>query len=92
MELSTAPVCVKCSRPLPEQSGPGRPTIYCSTACRRAVEYELRRVQSALEQVEDQVRACRFGWYGRTPEHAVAYEAERERLEGRLRLLLGGDD
>lgn len=92
MELSTAPVCVKCSRPLPERSGPGRPALYCSTACRRAAEYELRRVQASLEHVEEQVRACAFGWYGRKPAHAVTYEAERTRLEGRLRLLLGGDD
>jgi len=92
VELSTAPVCVKCSRPLPERSGPGRPALYCSTACRRAAEYELRRAQSALEQVEEQVRACGFGWYGRTAADAPMYDAERVRLEARLRLLLGGDE
>ncbi len=92
MEQLAATECVKCSRPLPEQSGPGRPPIYCSTACRRAAEYELRRVQASLEHVEEQVRACAFGWYGRKPAHAGPYEGERVRLEARLRLLLGGDE
>lgn len=88
----TPPVrCAKCSRPLAERTGPGRPALYCSTACRRSAEYELRRVQAALEDVEGQLRATRLGWYGRTEADRVKFDAIRAELEARLLVLLGGE-
>ena len=91
--------CRKCGREVPQSAGPGRgrPRSYCSTGCRRAMEYELRRLQKALETVEQQLRWCRMGRHGRRASQASRYEAsqvsryeaERVRLEDRLRELLG---
>jgi len=52
------------------------------------MEYELRRLQKALEEVEEQQRWCRLGWHGRRATQASTYEAERVRLEDRMRELL----
>lgn len=86
--------CRKCGSDLPQRPGPGRPLSYCSKGCRRAAEYELRRIQSALEDVEGQIRWCRFKFNGRRPEQEPMFEAERLRLEARLRELLddGGEE
>lgn len=79
--------CVKCGADLPTP-GRGRPRRYCGTGCRRAAEYELRRVQQALLDVEDRIRGARFGW-GVHPERSLPkFEAERVRLEDRLKHLL----
>jgi len=84
--------CRKCPKQMPEHVGPGRPSSYCSPACRRSAEYELRRIQRALEGVEEQIRACRFRWNGRTMERDYPkFEDERQRLEARLLELLDGD-
>lgn len=80
--------CRKCGSELPTRTGRGRSPTYCSSGCRRATEYELRRLQKALELVEEQARWCRFGWHGRRPTEAAKYDAERVRLEDRLRELL----
>lgn len=81
--------CRKCRADLPERKpGAGRPAVYCSAGCRRAAEYELRRLQHALEGVEDQARRYRTGGYGRPREAPEHIEAERLRLEERLRELL----
>ncbi|MFH0244438.1 hypothetical protein ACGRHY_18940 [Streptomyces sp. HK10] len=68
--------------------------MYCSTGCRRAAEYELRRLQHALEAVEERARAYRFGQFGRSKEPPAEVEEERLRLEARLRELLddGSED
>jgi hypothetical protein len=78
--------CLKCSEPL-QQPATGRPPVYCSVGCRRATEYELRRLQRHLEAVEGELRAIRVGrsaW----PEHRRKLESERKRLETRLAELL----
>jgi hypothetical protein len=63
----TTKVCRKCgTKPLPEHSGRGRPSVYCSTGCRRAAEYELKRAQRALEGVEGQIASHR--------EHLALYD------------------
>jgi hypothetical protein len=43
--------CVSCGCLL-DQPETGRPRVYCSVPCRRAAEYELRRVQSLLLTAE----------------------------------------
>ncbi len=84
--------CPKCGSDVPQSGGVGRPYTYCSTACRRAAEYELRRLQKALEEVEEQARWCRLGWHGRRGTDTPKYDAERQRLEQRLRELLTGEE
>ncbi len=81
-------MCRKCGREVPESVGPGRPRSYCSTGCRRAMEYETRRLQTALDAIEEQLRWCRLGWNGRSESQSSKYDTERERLEARLRELL----
>ncbi|MCB1995336.1 MAG: hypothetical protein H6933_04805 [Burkholderiaceae bacterium] len=48
--------CIKCGTPLAEHTGPGRPPTYCSTVCRRLVEYEIRRLDRRLGDYEFQLR------------------------------------
>ncbi len=43
--------CLMCGTAL-EQPATGRPRVYCGVPCRRASEYELRRVQSLLLTAE----------------------------------------
>jgi hypothetical protein len=69
-------------------SGVGRPRAYCSEGCRRAAEYELRRVERAIEKVEAELAWCRINSNARTDPQVPKYEAERVRLESRLSELL----
>lgn len=50
--------CLKCGEPLAEQVR-GRPSIYCGPVCRRAAEFELRRVQNALVVAETEMEEAR---------------------------------
>ena len=43
--------CRYCSRDLHEARN-GRPRDYCSVGCRRAAEYEIRRISRRLEELE----------------------------------------
>lgn len=36
-----------------KSGGRGRPPLYCSVGCRRASEYEIRRLSRRLERLED---------------------------------------
>jgi hypothetical protein len=74
--------CVKCERPL-KPTGVGRPPSYCSTGCRRAAEYELRRIQRHLERLEAQRESL---FFVKDTERAIAA------LEARLRTLLAADN
>ena len=75
-------LCLKCRKPL-KPTGVGRPPSYCSTGCRRAAEYELRRIQRHLERLEAQ-RESPF--FVKDTERAIAA------LEARLRTLLEDAD
>ena len=46
-------LCLKCRKPL-ESHGRRPAADYCSTGCRRAAEFELRRIQRHLERLEAQ--------------------------------------
>jgi hypothetical protein len=70
--------CGKCETPL-KPTGVGRSPTYCSTGCRRAAEYELRRIQRHLERLEAQRESPMFA---EGAEDAIAT------LEARLRILL----
>lgn len=87
--------CRKCRGPLPEGSEIGRPASYCSLGCRRAAEFELRRIQTRLQRLEDEEQRCRLDRTGlsfldgTTPaQHAADLAQEIERAEVRLRELL----
>jgi hypothetical protein len=65
------------------------PAIYCSTACRRVAEHEVRRLDRALERLEADAR------HARNPANLFACEAEEARIAAeiarvtdRLRVLL----
>lgn len=96
--------CRKCGTELAAREGAGRPPSYCSTGCRRAAEYELRRVQGALESAENRMAHHReylalrlscglqcCGGAGKAEVHLSVLDDERARLEERMRLLLGDD-
>jgi hypothetical protein len=105
VEKSLRVTCRKCGAELPAREGAGRPPAYCSTGCRRAAEYELRRAQDAVAAVEKRVLAHRehialelpFGMEccGRgeaLQRHIDWFEGERVRLEWRMAVLLDDDD
>ena len=71
-------LCLKCRTPLTPTAA-GRPPSYCSPGCRRAAEYELRRIQRHLERLEAQRQSP---FFVKDTERAIAA------LEARLRTLL----
>ena len=52
-----------CGQPLEEKSGAGRPATYCSTSCRRAAEFEIRRLDKLLARLEDSLVNLRLGYF-----------------------------
>ena len=50
--------CVKCGISLTKPAA-GRPPRYCSTACRRAAEHEIRRLNRHLERLETEAEGLR---------------------------------
>lgn len=85
--------CVKCGA---ELSAPptGRPPTYCSTGCRRATEYELRRLQRRLERLEEDLGWLRplrpdvFTIYGKAGPAVAQVTADIAEAEARMRELL----
>lgn len=94
--MTEKPTCLKCGRELEDSARSGRPRSWCSTGCRRAAEYELRRLSRRLQALEERASALRHSrdsgrrdWLGRTHAEALGdVEAEVREAEGRLRLLL----
>lgn len=89
--------CIKCEKALEQDDGRGRPRSYCSKGCRRAAEYELRRLDSRISKAEFQVVSWRRyvegeSYYGGDPEVPARklawWRQELERREGRLRDIL----
>jgi hypothetical protein len=83
--------CLTCRAPLerPARPAAGRPPRYCSTACRRAAEYELRRLQRFLERLELRAAIARAEddyWL------APRYRREVRKAERRLLELLAAQD
>lgn len=44
--------CTVCGTALPPRPVTGRPTVYCSTRCRRSRENELRRLRRLVPRLE----------------------------------------
>ncbi len=89
-------VCKSCGLSLPVNKA-GRPSEYCSTGCRRAAEFEIRRVNRRLESLETSLSSMRINprdaltdmIEGRThAERVAAVQAELDLLKARFRVLL----
>ena len=44
--------CIECGSALPARAATGRPTLYCSTGCRRSRQYARARAARAVEAAE----------------------------------------
>jgi hypothetical protein len=54
-------VCRNCGDQLPAASGRrGPPKTYCSVACRRSAEFEIRRINDRLGNLEKRLSECRL--------------------------------
>lgn len=84
--------CVKCGSPIAEAATTGRPKVYCSPACRRSAEHEVRRANVLLGKLEERLSHARLGFGCSTPASIAALEAEIARHETRLLALLGGGE
>lgn len=80
--------CLKCGTPLEASNGKGRPKAYCSTACCRVAEYEVRRINSRLEKLEDELSNARLGRGWKPQESVEKLRSEIAIYEERLRVLL----
>ena len=84
--------CIKCNGQLPEQAGQGRPSLYCSKACRKSAELEVRRLNEQLARLEEEAAHARmFGPSSTVWRPPEVYQAELDRIEARLRALHEGD-
>ena len=86
--------CRICGEAL-EQPETGRPRVYHSVACRRAAEYELRRLQGRLALAEKRDMLAREAhaesWDKPSTRRTVKFWAgEVDRLQARLLELLAG--
>jgi hypothetical protein len=54
--------CRNCSGKLPAAAAGsrGRPRTFCSVACRRAAEFEIRRINARLGSLEDRLSESRL--------------------------------
>ena len=52
---------IKCGLEIKQASSNGRPKQYYSSACRRAAEYEIRRIDASLADLENDKQAHRLG-------------------------------
>lgn len=85
MEVKT---CAKCGTPIDPVAAANNGKKYCSVACRRSAEHEIRRVNALLGKLEERASNARLG-YGVSGADAVAkLDAEIARHETRLRALL----
>ncbi|MBS0483992.1 MAG: hypothetical protein JSS06_02050 [Proteobacteria bacterium] len=85
--------CVKCKQPIEESKGTGRKKVYCSVACRRAAELEIRRINERITGLERITESYRLkipvlDLYGK--EEDVLAELNRQEI--RLKELLAGMD
>ena len=83
--------CRVCGDDLPEAAADprGRPRNYCSKACRRAAEFEIRRVERQIGELEASIVAVRISEYPVMGISVPRVEAEILRQRDRLLKLLG---
>lgn len=85
-----ATACVKCGGPIADAATSGRPKKYCSPACRRSAEHEIRRVNVLLGKLEERASNARLGYGCSTAASIANLEGEIARNEVRMRALLEG--
>jgi predicted nucleic acid-binding Zn ribbon protein len=74
-EKAAARKCPRCSETV-VQPETGRRRVYCSESCRRATEYELRRLDAAIRWADKQATAARAKRaIARKPEDVAAAQA-----------------
>lgn len=87
--LKTKDCCKKCGAPIAHSEVAGRPKTYCGSACRRAAELEVRRIDARLSRLERELMEIRLtGYFILAKPNEI--EAEIERQESRLCELLAG--
>jgi hypothetical protein len=79
--------CLICGADLPPQDN-GRPRRYCSTGCKRASEYERRRLQAQLDVLERYQRNLRVMGTERRQQQRI--QEEIRQAQARLVALLAG--
>lgn len=84
--------CIKCGANIAAHAGAGRPKAYCSDACRRSADLEIRRIDRRMEKLEMDAQNLRLGRGMFTDCDAEKIAAEIEQNEARLKLLLSGND
>ncbi|SRR6266487_424915 len=92
--------CLKCGNKLSDSAGKRGPSpSYCSEKCRRAAEFELRRIQRAIERAEKErdaadLKAATVEYPGLVKDAETRrdwWTGQVDRLEARLRELLADD-
>ena len=91
--------CAICSQTFETTAKTGRPKDYCSIACRRMAEREIKRLEKRIAELEEDLMRYRcfdpstMLSSGKVSEVIVRYEAELKNQNDRFRLLLsGGED
>jgi hypothetical protein len=92
-EIAIVTTCRVCGTGI-EATGKGRPAVYCGTGCRRMAEYDVRRINNTITELEREARSLRNPATLKLPTdeaHAAFLAAEIAAARGRLRELLADD-
>jgi len=85
--------CIKCDKPIIETKPKGRNKSYCSVACRRSAELEIRRINDRLVSLEKIAQGLRLRDLLLSQFHTIeGIQTEINLQENRLKLLLAGSD
>ncbi len=81
--------CVKCGNPITATKEKGRKKVYCSIACRRSAELEIRRINERLTGLEKIAERLRLGDVMLKMFHTIeSIQEEINIQENRLKTLL----
>jgi predicted nucleic acid-binding Zn ribbon protein len=78
--------CLKCQGPIP--AARRADSRFCADACKLAAEYERRRLDRRLANLESNASSLRI--YGVPKAQLDRIQTEIDQAEARLRVLLGG--
>lgn len=90
--------CVMCQSVVEGAATTGRPKQYCSVACRRMAEREIKRFEKRIAELEEDLMRYRcldpstMLAGGRVLEVIARHEAELKKQNDRFRLLLSGPE
>lgn len=97
VEMTDHTICPVCESPV-EQTGTGRPAIFCCPGCKLQRQHTVRRLQTRVAALEDELRLSRtlhkrglllVDCYFRQPlEQLEDLTADLEHAQARLRALL----